>query len=161
MENFATFVTALYEGIFEDAAIRWPDLKEHFGKDLSYLQSAIKERGEAFITLTLPEYGKHFDLWLDVGHMMEGLPRGIPLHTTNPLTFRKPLLFSGLLGKIFDASGVLLADAEADAVLFFRTLTRICEKLEAPVSFVTLRKSVKEFLRCGQSSASKSPVDLG
>jgi len=155
MENFATFVTALYEGIFDDAAIRWPDLKEHFGKDLSYIRSAAEARGEPFFTVTLPEFGKVIDRWLDHGYMSPVVfPRGIPTTGVFFAPYRAPLLFSGLLWRIFSESGVLLADVEADVVLFLRTLTRVCEKLESPVSFTALRKSVKEFLRCRSGSPS-------
>jgi hypothetical protein len=184
MNSFATFVTALYEGIFEDAAIRWPTIRDTMEKDLSYLRSALEHRGESFFTITLPDFGKLIDQWVDEGRIFRhyfmgeketfdsetesgrpalslvddprwALPRGI----TSKEGF--PILFGGLLRMVFEVDGKLRADVEPDVILFLRALTRVCEKLEAPVSFTALRKSVKEFLRCGTSSSGELPQYLG
>lgn len=142
MKNYATFVITLYEGIREDATARWPDIRSKMEKDLSYLRRAFEQRGLAFFTLTLPDYGHWIDRSLDHGSFYDrdDIPRGIPLHRG------RPVLFRGLLAKVFDTDGLLRAHADHGAVLFLRALTQSLKKMEEPVLPSTLRKTVKEFL---------------
>lgn len=142
MKNYETFVISLYEGIREDASAQWPDITSCMEKDLSYLRRAFEQRGLAFFTLTLPNYGHWIDRSLDHGSFYDrgDIPRGIPLHRG------RPVLFRGLLAKVFDSNGMLKANADHGAVLYLRTLCQSLKKLEHPASPSTLRKTVKEFL---------------
>lgn len=142
MKNYETFVIALYEGIREDATAQWPDIATAMEKDLSYLRSAFEHRGLSFFTITLPDYGHWIDRSLDQGSFYDQgeIPRGIPLY------HGRPVLFRGLLAKVFDSYGVLKTHADHGAVLFLRTLCQSLKKLEYPVTASTLRKTVKEFL---------------
>jgi len=124
-----------------DAAIRWPDIRSSMDMDLSYLRRASKERGLAFFTLTLPDYGQWLDESLDRGSFADYsmIPRGIPLYRG------RPRLFWGILMKVFSTDGVLRSEADPEAVLFLRTLTQGAKKLELPIGSKTLRKTLKEF----------------
>lgn len=141
MKSYVTFVMTLYGGIFQDAAIQLPDIKTSMEKDLSYLRRALEQRGLAFFTLTLPDYGLWIDRSLDRGSFsdMAEIPRGIPL-------FRgRPRLFWGILMKVFDINGVLRPDADHWSVLLLRTLCQSLKKLETPVKPTALKKTIKEF----------------
>jgi len=141
VKSYETFVMTLYEGIFEDAAIHLTDIRSSMELDLSYLRRAIEQRGLAFFTLTLPDYGHWIDRSLDHGSFLDKaeIPRGIPLY------HGRPRLFWGILVKVFDTDGVLRPDADHWCVLLLRTLTQSLKKLEVPVRPLALKKTVKEF----------------
>lgn len=141
MKNYETFVMTLYDGIFQDAAIRWPDIRSAMEKDLSYLRSALKERGFAFFTLTLPDFGHWIDRSMDQGSFVDhaDIPRGVPTYR------RRPVLFRGVLMKVFHPCGKLRPDADHEAVLYLRTLCQSFKKTETPVKPSALKKTVKEF----------------
>lgn len=153
MKNYATFVMALYKGIYEDAAIRWPDTRSMMEKDLSYLRRAFEQRGLSFFTLTLPDYGKWIDRSLDHGSFVDlkEVPRGIPYRQG------RPVLFRGVLKKVFDNSGMLRSDADHEAVLYVRTLCQSLGKLEMPVKRSAQKKTVKEFFDVEQHLPGSHP----
>lgn len=142
MKTHVAFVTTLYGGIFEDAAIRWPDITTTMERDYSYLRSAFEHRGLSFFTMTLPDYGLWFVRSLDQGSLrpISEIPRGIRIRKG------RPGVFQGVLSKVFDSDGMLRSNADPEAVLFFRTLCESLKKLEVPVSTSALKKTVKEFM---------------
>lgn len=141
MKSYATYVMSLYDGIFSDAAIRWPDIRSTMDKDLLCLRSAFEHRGLAFFTLTLPAFGHWIDRSLDLRCFSDKaeIPRGIKL-------FRgRPRLFWGILTKVFDNDGMLKCDVDHEAVLFLRTLCQSLKKLEVPCRAKIVRQTLKEF----------------
>lgn len=141
MNSYATTVLPLYASIIEDANARWPDIRSSTGRDMSRLRRAIEDRGLEFLTLTLPSLGPWFDKSLDSGRLLDAdlIPRGIKRYRG------RPLLFAGVLDKVFDYDGMLRQDVDHWAVLCYRTLLKVCAKLELPPSESMLHNTVKEF----------------
>lgn len=142
MNSYVMRVLALYEGIISDITAHMPNIRRSMDMDLSYLRRASKDRGIEFFTLTLPAYGEWFDQSLAHKSLLskDKIPRGIRLRGG------RPQLFEGILAKIFGYDGVLKADADVTAVLYFRTLVQSLKKFEYGVSRSTRRKSVKDFI---------------
>jgi hypothetical protein len=141
MKSYETTVLPLYVGILEDAAARWPDVRRSTERDLFRLSKAIKDRGIEYLTLLLPSVRHWFDKSLDEGCLLDEskIPRGMRIYRG------RPLLFAGILDKIFDDDGMLRKSADPWMILCYRTLLSVCGKLEVPPKEATLHKSVKEF----------------
>jgi hypothetical protein len=140
MKSHLDTLLDIYEGVFHDAAIRWPDSTGSFGKDLSYLRRAAKERGIGFFTLTLPELGKVIDRSLSESVFLTSLvPNGIP-------KIKKRLeLFQDLYKKIFDDSGTLREDEDIEAIFFIRQLCYLCKKMRLECPTPKVKDTLNEF----------------
>jgi hypothetical protein len=153
MKSYETTVLPLYAGILEDAYTRWPDVRRSAERDYSRLSKTIENRGVECVTLLFPATRHWFDKSLDAGRLLESppIPRGMRI-------FRgRPLLFAGILDKIFDDDGVLRESADPWAVLCYRTLLSVCGKLEIAPSEATLHRSVKEFCNVEDTLARLDP----
>lgn len=141
MKSYETTVLPLYVGILEDAAARWPDVRSSTVRDLFRLSRAIKDRGIEYVSLLLPSVRHWFDMSLDAGRLLDEskIPRGMKIYRG------RPLLFAGILDKIFDDDGMLRKSTDPWMILCYRTLLSVCGKLEVPPKEATLHNSVKEF----------------
>lgn len=140
MKSYADYAMAVFEGILKDAAVRWPTSGHSLRLDLSYLRRALKERGLAFFTLTLPAYGYAIDRSLDHGSFLcELVPQGIKIHNG------RALLFGRLLDEVFDTDDMLRRDACSDAVFILRTLTQCMKKLRVQYTASKLESTLDEF----------------
>jgi hypothetical protein len=140
MKSYVDHALDIYEGILRDSVTRWPTLGSSFGKDLSYLRRAVKARGFSFFTETLPAFGKWLDLSLDIGYTsLEGFPQGYPK------VKGRPKLFGDLFLCVFDEQGVLREDADAEAVLFLRTVSYCYKKIRIQHSPSQLEETLDAF----------------
>lgn len=140
MKSHIDTVLTVYEGIFLDASLRWPKLASSFGKDLSYLRRASEQRGLAFFTLTLPEYGKCLNQALASSvFLASAVPQGIPMIK------KRPELFGDLYMKIFTDSGTLRDDPDVNAILFLRQLCFAAKKLRIACSKRAMEQALCEF----------------
>lgn len=141
MKRYVDYALDILESILADALTRWPDLGISFEKDLSYLRRVSKQRGLPFFTDVLPRTGRWLDRALDTGHLSihEGLPQGFPVIGTGPK------LFGGLFLKVFDELGMLRFDADAEAVLFLRTILYGFKKILIPHTASQLKETLDAF----------------
>jgi len=142
VKSYVTTVLTLYSGIIDDASTQWPDIRASLGRDLSHLRGVSENRGLEYFTLTLPSLGPWFDRSLDRGYLLpeSEIPRGIKRSRG------RPCLFRGVLGKIFGADGALVRPVDFQAVLFYRTLLKVCGKLEYGVQEVAMKESIEGFI---------------
>jgi len=95
------------------------------------------------LTITLPDFGKAIQKWLDQGqvgnHTAFKLQRGA----------RLPRFLGGFLARVFDrSSGLLLDDPDVDAILALRQLTLMFGKIELPCSDARNAQARRNYVQC-------------
>jgi hypothetical protein len=97
-------------------------------RDINYVASRVEHEGLWFLAVTLADFGKATEKWLDQGFVV---PSDVP-------GFRKgsgrlsgfPRFLSGFLARVFDpSSGVLLEQPDVEAVYAVRQLTLMFSKI--------------------------------
>lgn len=140
MKSFVTHAVSVMEGIFLDASTRWPDLRDSFGKDLSYLRRAVESRGLPFLTVVLPAMGKVLDKGLDSGRLeVSEIPKGFPKIKN------RPEFLQGLFLQVFDDRSMLRDDACIDSVAFLRQFLYCCKRLRIECDLSKTRSALNEF----------------
>ncbi|DAD51389.1 TPA_asm: RNA-directed RNA polymerase [ssRNA phage Zoerhiza.2_20] len=114
-------------------------------RDINTVSVRVEHEGLSFLTITLPDYGKAIQKWLDLGQ--------VTIHSS----FRKerggelPLFLGGFLSRVFDRnSGVLLDDPCVDSIRALRQLTLMFGKIELACSPARLRRAVANYVECEQ-----------
>jgi hypothetical protein len=100
----------LYSVLLDEARLLWPELTKSLDRDFLRLQSLDQRLGWRLYGYTLPQYGHWFDRCLDYGAIPDGrqylygaeIPRGVGRTREG-----RPLLFKGVLSRVFDQSEVL------------------------------------------------------
>ncbi len=152
MKSYETLAFTIYDGIFEDATTRWPNLEAQFRKDLSYLRRAVEKRGLPFITITLPALGKSLMQWLDKGYMADSeIPQGVPLKQ------KRPKLFGEFFDMIFDNQGCLVEDVDIEAVKFLLQLCVVCKNVRLDCHPSRTKETLNEFYAIEESLPSSHP----
>jgi len=128
--------------------------------DFKKVQCRFEHEGLSFLTITLPNFGKDFELSLDQGMVDRKLFQGF--------TWKAglPLFLGGFLDRVFDRnSGVLLDEPCIDAILAIRQLTLMFGKLSVPCSDRRVRKAIRGFVesekevRDGDAKRESSDLD--
>jgi len=112
--------------------------------DIKTARGRFEHEGLSFLTITLPDYGKSIQKWIDQGQV------GINS------TFSKsrggfPLFLGGFLNRVFDRrSGLLLDDPLIDAVFAIRQLTLSFAKISLPCTDARVKKAMSGYVKCEQ-----------
>jgi len=113
--------------------------------DINTVHVRVKHEGLSFLTITLPDYGKAIQKWLDRGHA--GFHPSF--HSERGRGF--PVFLGGFLGRVFDrSSGSLLDEPCIDSILALRQLTLMFGKLLVPCSAERERDAMRNFVECEQ-----------
>jgi len=110
--------------------------------DINTVRRRFEHEGLSFLTITLPDYGKAIQKWLDHGQ--------VGIHSS----FTKgrgglPLFLGGFLSLVFDRdSGVLLDEPSIDAILALRQLTLSFAKISLPCSDARNRRAMEKYIEC-------------
>lgn len=138
-------LTSVYLGIFNDAKYAFPTLSQELVKDQQRLITLIETRGLPFLTVDLPNLGKHLDRCLSQGKY---IPSGLPASRLVSARVKIPVLFRGLYLLVFDADGCLKEECDVAALFFLRQFLYCAKKasimccegaiLEAINSFIAL-----------------------
>ena len=124
-------------------------------KDKDYVLSRVEAEGESFLTITLTNFGKAFELSLSKGRTSVSSlsPRDEPFAG---FSRRKdgsgiPHFLGGFLGLIFNPlDGVLLEEANIEAVRAVRQLTLMFGKILLPCSDARVESAFSNYLECEQ-----------
>nr|QDH87263.1 MAG: RNA-dependent RNA polymerase [Leviviridae sp.] len=126
--------------------------------DKKVVEQRVKHEGLSFLAITLADYGKVIQKWLDHGLVA---PWDATSFRKNRLT-GFPLFLGGFLERVFDpASGVLLDEPDVEAIYALRQLTLMFSKIALPqdspqgestrvVSPRRERRAMSEFVSCEQ-----------
>lgn len=133
--------------------VLWCTLAEEIGKQCCTStardQKTVAERfdaeGLAFLTLTLPQFGKDLERSLELGTTA----------TVDFASFRKvngvPVFLRGLLSRVFDlSSGELLPDADWECIRAVRQLTLMFAKILIECSDERKRDALESYVRIDQ-----------
>ncbi|UJQ85195.1 MAG: putative replicase protein [Koroslivirus faecicola] len=145
MQNsHVSLVLGAFQGIILDAKEAFPECRQDLDRDLTRLLSLVENRGFSYLTLTLPDAGKHFDMCLSLGCLSDfnlpGFGKKLPESVV-------PKFLSALLLRVFDVSGVLCPTPDITAILFLRQLFYTAKKVRITCDESRTRKSVREFFR--------------
>lgn len=141
MKSLASDVLHIEKALLKDALLAYPLLGGSLSLDESRLSQLCKDRGEGLWTLDLPSLDNLLTQGLETGRLqLEG-----PLSRAVSKRVRVPRIFSGLWLRIFDKTGCLIEDVDADAILMLRQLCCIGKKLARMCSPARTEKSVQEY----------------
>lgn len=135
-------------------------------KDIDYVLGRIEKEGISFLAITLTNFGKAFELALsEEGTARTSAPSSEPF-----AGFKRrqvsgiPHFLSGFLGLIFNPqSGVLLEEANVEAIRAIRQLTLMYGKILLPSSDARVENAINNYLECEQeliTSDKSLTVDL-
>jgi len=117
--------------------------------DSKTVQARVKHEGLSFLTITLPAYGKGFELSLDQGQVDRSL------FCFCGRTGGLPTFLSGFLGHVFDtSSGVLLDTPDTYAIQCIRQLTLMFAKIDLPCSDARTANAMSGYVQCEKEMAS-------
>lgn len=152
MKSHSLHAIDIYEGIFDDAAMRWPRLVSRFRLDFSRLLRDVEHRGLSFLTITLPAAGKALDRALDDGSLSSAVfPQGLRLNGN------RPVLFGDLFDLVFDDLGTLRVDVDVTAVYFLRQFFYCCKKLRLDCHPSKIKETLDEFFDIEESLPDPNP----
>jgi hypothetical protein len=129
-------------------------------RDITTVASRTEHEGLSFLAITLADYGKAFQHWLDQGFVT-------PSDVTSFKKDRRtglPVFLRGFLGRVFcPVSGTLLENPDIEAIYAVRQLTLMYSKIalpqdetsqeESPTRVVSLRRerqAMLEYIQCEQ-----------
>jgi len=114
-------------------------------RDINTVSARVEHEGLSFLTITLPDLGKSFQRWLDLGRVASHpsflTERGGSL----------PRFLGGFFSRVFDrSSGLLLDKPCTDSILAIRQLTLMFGKIELECSDARKLQSVRNYVKCEQ-----------
>jgi hypothetical protein len=125
--------------------------------DIKTVESRVKHEGLSFLAITLADFGKAVEKWLNQGLVV---PSDCPAFERGRLT-GLPVFMRGFLGRVFDSSsGVLLSDPDIEAIYAVLQLTLGFSKIALPqdslarggsaqvVSPRRKKRAMSEFVQC-------------
>jgi len=124
--------------------------------DIKTVERRVEHEGLSFLAITLADYGKVIEKWLDHGLVVPSDQTSFKM--SGPIGL--PAFLQGFLGRVFDpSSGVLLENPDIEAIYALRQLTLMFSKIGPPSStrnggatrVVTRdreRLAMSEFLQC-------------
>jgi len=107
------------------------------------MERRVKDEGESFLTITLPNFCSDFERSLETGLVVPGYFLG----------FKKvkslPAFMQGLMELVFDkVSGELLPKPSSEAILCIRQVCLMFKKLQKPCSPERVSKAYDKFVEC-------------
>lgn len=150
-KSYECSILGLYHGIFQDIAIALPTVRG-LERDENRLLSTVQSRGFRFLTIDMPAFGKHFDRCLADGRLT---PSGI---TNFGMTGRRqqgPAFLRGLLSRVFDRNGMLLAQPCVTSIFFIRQLCNAAKKIKMECTEKVRETTLQRYL--DQERSLRSP----
>jgi len=128
-------------------------------RDITTVASRVEHEGLSFLAITLADFGKATEKWLDQGFVV---PSDVPAFGRKRRS-GLPAFLQGFLGRVFDtSSGVLLEHPDVEAISALLQLTLMFSKIALPqegpsqgsstrvVSPRRERRAMLEYLECEQ-----------
>jgi hypothetical protein len=131
---------SLWSEVAEESATR---CRTSATMDVNTVRRRFEHEGLSFFTITLPDYGKAIQKWLDQGQ--------VDINSAFRSRGGLPLFLGGFLCRVFDRrSGTLLEEPCIDSVIALRQLTLMFGKLSLPCSKARERAAMRNFVKCEQ-----------
>jgi len=114
-------------------------------RDINTVASRIEHEGWSFLTITLPDFGKAIQKWLDQGQV------GIHPAFRKGREGRLPLFLGGFFNRVFDRdSGSLLDEPCVASIRALRQLTLLFGKMELACSPARNASAIRNYIECEQ-----------
>lgn len=115
-------------------------------RDVTTLERRCTAEGEAFITKTLPSFGKAIDLALQGGS-----PLAAPWFKKIKQGSAQPAFLQALTGKVFSSDGVLVVNPCPIAIRLLRQICYWGKKIEKGFTDESLRSAIDDFIEVDSS----------
>lgn len=139
MKSHASELLELATAIYKDAVAKCTDVTLDV-RDLQTLRSRFEHEGLSFLTITLPTFGKDFDICLAAGQIEPGFFR----------SFKKklnaPAFLQGMFALVFDEAGRIQNEPSIAAVGGIRQVAYAFKKLQIPCSPKRTTKALTKFV---------------
>lgn len=150
MKSHASDLLELANSIYVDAVAKCTDVPLDL-RDLETLRSRTKHEGISFLTITLPTFGKEFDISLAEGEIDPTFFR----------SFRKrgrvPAFLRGFLGHVFDEVGRIASEPSLECIEAVRQITYCFKKLKVSCAPKRVRQALAKF--ADTESVFQQPLD--
>jgi len=111
-------------------------------RDIKTFTSRSEHEGDAFFTITLPQFAKDFERSLELGYVDSGLFVGFQ-RRGGPL----PLFLGGFLRQVFEPrTGRILEQPSVESIFAVRQLTLVFGKILRPTSVRRERDTIRQYL---------------
>lgn len=125
-------------------------------RDLVTVNSRFEKEGESFLTITLPTFADGFLQSLSEGRLAPSLFPSFGFRGHLPLFLR------GFVLRVFSIEGIILKDADSEAVRSVLQICNLWRKLERPVVGRRLENAKSAFILCDTEVGEYShPADFG
>jgi len=118
--------------------------KAPVARDIKTVLRRVKDEGESFITITLPEFSKHFERSLADALVA---PRAFPAFSRGASP-GFPAFMSGFLRQIFDKTGKLLDSPSVNCISAVRQIALFAKKPAQQCSQERQRAAADAYLQC-------------
>ncbi len=142
-------------------------------KDWETVLARVEQEGDAFMTITLPDFGKDFERGLDQGQVTPDLFQGFKKREKLPLFLGNfmELLFDRSTGRLIDAGEGEIPPLAVEAVFAIRQLTLMFGKILRPctpereekamVAYIETERELKELWNSWPSLVSSDIETVG
>nr|QDH88665.1 MAG: RNA-dependent RNA polymerase [Leviviridae sp.] len=114
-------------------------------RDINTVTSRIEHEGLSFLTITLPDFGKSIQKWIDQGQV------GIHSAFRKDSRGRLPRFLGGFFNRVFDRdSGSLLDEPCVASIHALRQLTLMFGKMELECSPARKASAIRNYIECEQ-----------
>jgi hypothetical protein len=142
MKSLMQLVTTMLLEVGMACRVRTP-------RDLETLSLRVKHEGTSFLTITLPQLGKAFERWLELGYV-DSIPSAFSQR--NGL----PKFLSGFLSQVFNPDTLLLRDVPCvHCIRSIRQLTLMFKKILLPCKTSKERKAYAKYIATDQEVLSQ------
>lgn len=124
--------------VYKDAVAKCTDVTLDV-RDLLTLKSRFEDEGLSFLTITLPTFGKDFDLSLAQGGIDPTLFRSFKKRA------KAPAFLQGFFSHIFDEAGRIHDEPSVAAIEGVRQLAYVFKKLQTPCTPKRVGKALTKF----------------
>ena len=139
-------LSGMVAAILLDAAARCAVDNASVERDLITISSRLKHEGDAFLTITLPQFSSNFERSLAEGQVTSELSHG------HAKTQCLPSLLKGFTRLVFDVgTGRLLENPSIDAILSVRQICLAFKKVSLPCHPKRNEKAVWDFIKIEHS----------
>ncbi len=128
-----------------------------FVHDTATLVSRVEHKGEVFLTLALPAFGKAFDKALDAGRIG---PSTFPSFGRRSKTDVRPAFLWGAVSRVFDAEGRILADVDFHAIKAVRQISYLHSKLNELPTKEKVDAALIQYVETDKNISNALPSEL-
>jgi len=129
-------------------------------QDIKTVLSRTEHEGLWFLAVTLADYGKAIQKWLDHGQVVPSDVSSFKLNrSSGESSYRSPCFLQGFLGRVFSpVDGALLDEPDIEAIYALQQLTLLFSKIAPPKKTPKGSSSVRQNLKVSAHSRERQAM---